>query len=126
MSQWLAPLMHLDSKLILVVVAVCIVAAWWLLRHRNLAARSARAHAAVQAGARIVDVRTPEEFQAGHIEGAVNIPVVDLGRRMSEVGSKKQAVVVYCRSGARSASAARVLLESGFVNVVDLGPMSAW
>ena len=118
--------MHLHWKWILVLVVVVLAVGGWLLRRQMLAARSERAHAAVQAGARLVDVRTPEEFQAGHIEGAVNIPVVDLGRRMSEVGSKKQAVVVYCRSGARSASAARVLLESGFVNVVDLGPMSAW
>lgn len=118
--------MHLDSKWILLAVVIAAVAAWWVIRQRNLAARSAQAHAAVQAGARLVDVRTPEEFQAGHIEGAINIPLSDLGRRLSEVGSKKQGVVVYCRSGMRSASATRVLLESGFVNVVDLGPMSAW
>lgn len=117
--------MPLDSNWILLLVAV-VAAAGWLLRRRSLAARSVRAHAAVQAGARIVDVRTPEEFQGGHIEGAINIPLSDLARRLREVGSKKQAVVVYCRSGARSAAAARRLAEGGFANVVDLGPMSAW
>ncbi len=117
--------MHLDSNWILLFAAVA-VAAWWLIRRRNLAARSVRAHAAVQAGARIVDVRTREEFQAGHIEGAINIPLADLTRRLREVGSKKHAVVVYCRSGARSSAAARRLAESGFATIVDLGPMSAW
>lgn len=118
--------MPLSAKWIVALAALCIVAAWWVLRRHKLSVNSARAHAAVQAGARILDVRTAEEFQAGHIEGAINVPLADLTRRLKEVGSKEQAVVVYCRSGVRSAAAARLLAESGFVNIVDLGPMSAW
>ena len=86
----------------------------------------AEAHQIVDAGARLVDVRTPEEFAAGHIEGAVNIPVQDLPARMDELGRKDEPIVVYCRSGARSGSAKRTLESAGYTNVFDLGPMSRW
>ncbi len=78
----------------------------------------------VQAGALIVDVRTPQEFAEGHIEGAVNVPVDVLESRLGELGTSEQ-VVVYCRSGARSARAAKIVAESG-KKVYDLGPMSAY
>lgn len=81
------------------------------------------AHRWVEQGATLLDVRTPEEFAAGHLDGAVNIPVQELDRRLSEVPPGK--VVVYCRSGARSARAA-VMLRSAGHEVLDLGPKSAW
>jgi phage shock protein E len=84
------------------------------------------AHALVEKGAVLVDVRTPQEFASGHIDGAVNIPVTDLAVRQAELGDKDQAIVVYCRSGARSASAKRTLEASGFTHVLDLGPMTRW
>lgn len=84
----------------------------------------ARARALVAAGALLVDVRTPAEFDEGHVEGAVNIPVQELATRLSEVPRDKE-VVVYCRSGGRSANATDILAEAGYT-VHDLGPMSAW
>ena len=84
------------------------------------------AHQRVAAGATLVDVRTPEEFAAGHLPGAVNIPVDELPRRFSELGSPEKPLVVYCRSGARSGRAERLLKERGFQDVFNLGPMSAW
>ena len=82
------------------------------------------ARAAVAEGATLLDVRTPGEYEGGHIDQAVNIPVADLGRRVDEV-SKDKPVVVYCASGGRSARAAGLLREAGYT-VHDLGPMSAW
>jgi len=79
----------------------------------------------VEAGAVLLDVRTPMEFQSGHLPGAKNIPVAELKRRVKEVGRKGTKVVVYCRSGARSGSAAPVLTNAGF-EVLDIGPMSVW
>ncbi|MBX3275247.1 MAG: rhodanese-like domain-containing protein [Sandaracinaceae bacterium] len=78
----------------------------------------------VAAGATLLDVRTPREFAAGHPDGAINIPVGDLERRIAEVPSE-HGVVVYCHSGVRSASAARLLRARGY-EVHDLGSMSAW
>ena len=80
----------------------------------------------VENGARLVDVRTPEEFAVEHIPGAVNIPVQDLDRRMGELEPKEQPVVVYCQSGNRSGRAAKLLKDAGYAAVHDLGPMSRW
>jgi rhodanese-related sulfurtransferase len=86
---------------------------------------SAQAHLLVQKGALLLDVRSPEEFKEGHIEGAVNIPVQDLENRMGEVGPRERSVVVYCHSGMRSGRAAQMLERAGY-SVADLGPMSRW
>ncbi len=83
-----------------------------------------RARALVAQGAQLVDVRSPEEYEFGHIDGAANIPVDTLGRRMGEI-KKDRPVVLYCRSGARSSFAATQLIKAGY-EVYDLGPMTAW
>lgn len=84
------------------------------------------ARALVRGGALLLDVRSPEEFAAGHLDGAVNIPVDALEARLDEVGSKERAVVVYCRSGMRSRRARALLLERGWVKVENLGGMGNW
>lgn len=73
----------------------------------------------------LIDVRTPGEFNGGHIAGAVNIPVEELDQRLSEVPTDKD-IVVYCRSGNRSATASRILTSSGFEGVYDMGGIIAW
>ncbi len=80
----------------------------------------------VDQGALLLDVRTTQEFADGHIPKAVNIPVQELERRMSELGSKARPIVVYCRSGHRSGIAADLLKKAGFTAVHDLGAMSRW
>lgn len=84
-----------------------------------------RAKAWVQSGARLIDVRTPQEFASGHITGAHNVPLQVLGGSLSSLGQRGDKVVVYCHSGARSAHA-RGLLEAAGFEVCDLGPMAAW
>jgi len=73
----------------------------------------------------LLDVRTPEEFAGQRIPGAVNIPVQELATRLKEVGPKGRPVVVYCRSGGRSAGAAQLLKRAGF-EVTDIGAMGNW
>jgi rhodanese-related sulfurtransferase len=80
----------------------------------------------VAEGAALVDVRTPEEFAAGHLQGAVNIPLSQVEKRLKEFGPKDRPIVVYCRSGSRSASAARTLKSNGYLQVQDLGSMGRW
>jgi len=79
----------------------------------------------VDRGAVLLDVRTPEEFAIGHIDGALNIPIDDLGARIAELADKDNPVIVYCRSGSRSAQAAKTLEKAGF-SVRVLGQMAAW
>jgi len=87
---------------------------------------SAEARKLIAAGARLVDVRTPEEFADTHIEGAINLPLGDLSRRLAELTPKEQPIVVYCRSGNRSGRAKRALEQAGFTAVHDLGAMGNW
>ena len=85
--------------------------------------RAALARQWVEEGATLLDVRTPGEFGQGHLRGALNVPVQVLQQRIAEVPGAR--VVVYCRSGGRSASAAKMLERYG-KEVLDLGPMHAW
>ena len=73
----------------------------------------------------LVDVRTPQEFAGGHIEGAVNIPLQSLEQRMGEI-PQDEPVVIYCRSGNRSNTAARILAQAGYTDIYDLGGVIAW
>lgn len=69
----------------------------------------------------LVDVRTPDEFAEGSVEGAVNIPLSVLEQEFSQFKNKEN-IVVFCRSGARSGNAQIILQQHGFENVVNGGP----
>ncbi|MCB9653382.1 MAG: rhodanese-like domain-containing protein [Deltaproteobacteria bacterium] len=97
----------------------------WQGSQRSASAHS-EAHRLVEAGAILVDVRTTQEFAAGHIPGAIHIPVHEIERRSNELGAKDKPIVVYCRSGNRSASATRMLKARGFTQIYDLGAMDRW
>lgn len=88
---------------------------------------SEEAHQLVeQQGGALIDVRTPEEFAQGHVEGARNIPVQEIANRLTDVGDPEKPVVLYCRSGRRAAKAQEILEQAGFKKVANLGGMSAW
>lgn len=76
----------------------------------------------------IVDVRSAEEFAAGHLRDAKHIALADLGNRIGELDkSKNRTVVVVCQTGARSDKAARQLQAAGFADVHSLdGGLAAW
>ena len=75
----------------------------------------------------LIDVREPSEFEAGHIPAAVNVPLGQVVAGIEELGIAKDApLIVYCRSGARSANAARLLNAAGFTHVLDLGGIINW
>lgn len=108
------------------VAVVAVAAAGCALFYREGDVNSAEAHRLVDKGALLVDVRSVEEFADGHIAGAINLPVNDLDRRMGELTPKDRSIVLYCRSGNRSARAARTLKNAGYSQVRDLGAMSRW
>ena len=82
----------------------------------------------IKEGAVLVDVRSKSEYNSGHIDGAKLLPVesINVSNAKEVIASKDTAVIVYCRSGARSASAAKVLEGLGYTNVYNLGAMSNW
>ncbi len=74
----------------------------------------------------LLDVRTPEEFAAGHIAGAVNIPLQVLDQYLSDIPTD-QTVVLYCRSGNRSDQAMGILRDAGYSDLYDIdGGTIAW
>lgn len=75
----------------------------------------------------LLDVRTPEEFAQEHIEGALLIPVQVLSENLSKLQTLKDTrIIVYCHSGSRSISAARILVKNGFVPLNVTGGISGW
>jgi len=74
----------------------------------------------------ILDVRTEAEFDDGHIEGAINIPVDDLSGRLSEL-NKSDELLVYCRTGNRSTTAVGILEENDYAKIYHMdGGITAW
>ena len=75
----------------------------------------------------VVDVRTREEYDGGHIENAVLVPNENIGSEMPEALPDKEApLLVYCRSGRRSKDAAEKLLALGYQSVYDFGGVIDW
>jgi rhodanese-related sulfurtransferase len=73
----------------------------------------------------IVDVRTAGEYESGHIPSALNHPYLDIGNR-PPCADKNASIIVYCRSGSRSAVARRTLESHGYTNVLDFGSLFKW
>jgi rhodanese-related sulfurtransferase len=78
----------------------------------------------MQAGAVLLDVRTADEFGAGHIVGAKNLPLADIQGKTYPNASKNSKIYIYCRSGNRSAQAKTLLEGAGYTKVIDLGGMN--
>jgi rhodanese-related sulfurtransferase len=75
----------------------------------------------------ILDVRTEEEYNTGHIEGAILFPDTDILEKAEKtLTDKSSTILVYCRSGRRSALAAADLVELGYSNVYDFGGIIDW
>lgn len=99
-----------------------VAAGVWLLFGRG--ASNEEVMQALEAGVPVVDVRTPGEFATGHVKGAQNLPVDALASRVAELGPPGK-VLIYCRSGMRSARAATILRSAGF-DVIDAKRVTAF
>jgi len=74
----------------------------------------------------ILDVRTQEEYNEGHISGSTLIPVQELEARLNELPRNKK-ILVYCRSGNRSATASEILIKNGFTQIFNMkGGITEW
>ena len=75
----------------------------------------------------VVDVRRQDEYDEGHIPGAVLIPNESIGtERPAELPDLNQVILVYCRSGNRSKQAAEKLFNMGYTNIYEFGGISTW
>ena len=69
----------------------------------------------------LLDVRTEEEYSEGHVPGSINIPLQEIDRLPSVIGSKGRPLYVHCQSGIRSAQACEKLREMGYSNIKNIG-----
>ncbi len=112
--------MHWDF----VLVAGLVAAAMLALKRLGLISMAA-ARDYLKQGALVVDVRSAEEFKAGHLSNALNIPLGELQSRLpGRVADKNQVLLLHCLSGTRSGIARRVLKSMGYTNVFNLGSLA--
>ncbi|MDI9541127.1 MAG: rhodanese-like domain-containing protein [Bacillota bacterium] len=75
----------------------------------------------------ILDVRTVDEYNSGHIKGAINYPNENINDAVLDIlTDKDQLIFVYCRSGNRSKAASQKLANMGYTNIVEIGGINSW
>ena len=95
--------------------------------YMNITAEEAKHIMDTEEGYIILDVRAQDEYDQGHIPGAIVIPHTEIETRAEEeLTDKDQQVLVYCRSGRRSKLAADALLELGYTNIKEFGGILDW
>ena len=93
----------------------------------NITAEEAKKIMDTQEGYIILDVREQDEYDAGHIPGAILIPYTQIKDNAEEaLTDKDQMILVYCRSGRRSKIAAEALVELGYTNIREFGGILDW
>jgi rhodanese-related sulfurtransferase len=93
----------------------------------KISAQDAKTRMDASMGFVLLDVRTPEEFSDERIPGAINLPLDEIEEKVESVASDlNQEIYVYCRSGNRSAQAAKILVELGYTKVYDFGGIIDW
>ena len=94
---------------------------------RQISMEEAVAMMKAQEGYIILDVRTVQEYESGHIPGAICIPNETISdAEIPQLPDKDQLILVYCRSGNRSKQAAAKLARLGYKNIVEIGGIGAW
>ena len=95
--------------------------------YRNISAEQAKEIMDIQEGYIILDARTQEEYDEGHIPGAILIPYDEILEKAEGVlTDKSQLILVYCRSGRRSKLAAEDLVKLGYTNIKEFGGIIDW
>ena len=95
--------------------------------YMNITAQEAKEIMDTQEGYIILDVREQDEFDQGHIPGAILIPYTKIDRKAEDMlPDLDQLILVYCRSGRRSKIAAEALVELGYTNIKEFGGILDW
>ena len=122
------------KKLLFLLLAVMLLTACgqakendWEAACMNITAEEAKQIMDSEDGYIILDARTQEEYDQGHIPGAIVISHEEIAEKAEEVlTDKEQLILVYCRSGRRSKIAAEALVELGYTNIKEFGGIIDW
>jgi phage shock protein E len=105
---------------VLLIIAVAVVVVLMMKKSGQIPARDALAH--LKNGALVIDVRSPGEFNSGHLSRAINLPLGEIETALpSRVPDKTQVLLLHCASGMRSGSARQKLKAMGYTNAFNLG-----
>lgn len=125
LSQWVLP--FLAPALLLVGCAAGSTAEQTPATYRQVSSAEAAEIMQEESDYFLLDARTQEEYETGHIPGAVCIPNETIGDTEPEqLTDKEQLILVYCRTGRRSKEASQKLAEMGYSNVVEFGGIVDW
>jgi len=122
------------KKLILLLLAVILLTACGQAKgndqgavYVNITAEETKRIMDTEEGYIILDVREQDEYDAGHIPGAILIPYTQIDEKAKGMlPDKDQLILVYCRSGRRSKIAAEALMELGYTNIKEFGGIIDW
>ena len=122
------------KRIILILLAVMLLTACGQDKEKdqgavymNITAEEAKQIMDTEEGYIILDVRTQEEYDEGHIPGAIVISHEEIAEKAEDVlTDKNQLILVYCRSGRRSKIAAEALVELGYTNIKEFGGFIDW
>lgn len=104
--------------------ALSLVTAALILSSRSAAKARTLLQAKIAAGARVLDVRTPGEYAAGHYPAALSLPLDTLAQHLASLQPFDQPLIVYCSTGRRSAHARALLQVAGFTDVTNAGGLA--
>ena len=103
------------------IIIALALGALFLVKQRSFAG-AGQVKSFLQHGAKVIDVRTPEEYASGHLPGALNIPFHDLRTQITRhIPNPDQPLLLHCLSGVRSAMGKRTLQSMGYTRVLNLG-----
>lgn len=98
-----------------------------MITYRSVSSQEAKELMDTEDSYIILDVRTEEEYEQGHIKNAVLIPDYEIeSRAEGELPDKDQLIMVYCRSGRRSKNASAMLISLGYTNIIEFGGIIDW
>lgn len=106
---------------LVLIATICIAIALFLVKKSIFKPKTGQALRMIQQEAVLLDVRTPSEYETGHLTGSINIPIQELRQSIGKLPDKNASIVAYCRSGARSGMAVSMLQQEGYTNVINGG-----
>lgn len=113
------------KKKIILLLLLTLILTGCSATYRNIDAKEARNQISINQAV-LIDVRSEVEYNSGHIEGALNIPLDELDMTVKAHVTTNTPVIVYCQSGVRSKQAAEKLIKLGYNDVFNLGSIDNW
>ncbi len=103
------------------IIPILLIVIFFMLKQRSFASEE-QINSALKQGAKVIDVRSPEEYASGHLPKATNIPVGELEQRVAQLApDKDQPLLLHCASGMRSGHGKSILENLGYKQVLNVG-----